>query len=240
MRGRVAYINYASSKSSYGRYIVLEHDHFRPILYSLYAHLDSFSPSLKVGDSVKEAEALGRMGNSSSFRIPLNRSHLHFEIGLRLSEKFQNWYNRKTFKTPNSHGNFNGFNLVGIDPLSFFKLYQAGKVKSPADYFLDLKETVSVAVKSNLRPSILAIDPSLEQSAASTDHQYNGWICRFGPYGIPLSFERALIQGAKNVEVLTFSEPAGRGFCRKLVEKRNNLLMPSEQLEAYLEILFTN
>ncbi len=120
MRGRVAYINYASSKSSYGRYIVLEHDHFRPILYSLYAHLDSFSPSLKVGDSVKEAEALGRMGNSSSFRIPLNRSHLHFEIGLRLSEKFQNWYNRKTFKTPNSHGNFNGFNLVGI--------YQAGKV----------------------------------------------------------------------------------------------------------------
>ena len=240
MRGRVAYINNASTKSSYGKYIVLEHDHFRPVLYSLYAHLDSFSPSLKVGSSVKVAEVLGRMGNSSSFSIPLNRSHLHFEIGLRLSENFQNWYNRKTFKTPNTHGNFNGYNLVGIDPLSFFKDYQAGKISSPADYLHNLKETVSVAVKSNQRPSILAINPSLERSPTSPAHQHDGWICRFGPYGIPLSFEKASVSGAKNIEVLTFSESAGRGFCRKLVENRNNLLMPSEQLEAYLEILFTN
>jgi len=240
MRGRVSYINNASSKSSYGRYIVLEHEHFRPVLYSLYAHLDSFSPSLKVGHSVKVAEVLGRMGNSSSFGIPLNRSHLHFEIGLRLSENFQNWYNRKTFKTPNTHGNFNGYNLVGIDPLSFFKNYQLGEFNSPADYFGKLKETVSVAVKSTLRPSILGINPSLERSPASTSHKYNGWICRFGPYGIPLSFEKATIPGARNIQVLTFSESAGSRFCRKLVERRNNLLMPSKQLEAYLEILFTN
>lgn len=240
MSGRVAYINSDSTKSSYGRYIVLEHEQFRPILYSLYAHLDSFSPSLKVGNWVKVAQALGRMGNSSSFSIPLNRSHLHFEVGLRLSGNFQNWYNRKTFKTPNAHGNFNGFNLVGIDPLHFFKLYQSRIVKSPADYFDNLTETVSVAVKSNHPPSILSINPSLEQQVASTVDTCNGWICRFGPYGIPLSFERASIKGTPNIQVLTFSESTSRKFCRKLVEKRNNLLMPSEQLEAYLEILFTN
>jgi len=240
MPGRVAYLNNDSTKSSYGRYIVLEHDQFRPVLYSLYAHLDSFSPSLRVGHSVKVAEVLGKMGNSSSFGIPLNRSHLHFEIGIRLSDNFQNWYNRKTFKSPNTHGNFNGFNLVGIDPLPFFKLYQSGKMKSPADYIGSLNEIVSVAVKSNLKPSILAINPSLNHSPVSTNHQNNGWVCRFGPYGIPLSFERASIEGTKNIEVLSFSESADRGFCRKLVEQRNNLLMPSKQLEAYIEILFTN
>jgi len=240
MSGRVAYINSDSTKSSYGRYIVLEHEQSRPILYSLYAHLDSFSPSLKVGNRVKVAQVLGRMGNSSSFSIPLNRSHLHFEIGLRLSDNFQNWYNRKTFKTPNTHGNFNGYNLVGIDPLPFFKLYQSGDIKSPADYFDNLKEAVSVAVKSNLRPSILAINPSLENAPASNEYQTNGWICRLGPYGIPLSFERAAIKGTPNIQVLSFNESTNRRFCRKLVEKRNNRLMPSEQLEAYLEILFTN
>jgi murein DD-endopeptidase MepM/ murein hydrolase activator NlpD len=240
MSGRVVYINNDSTKSSYGRYIVLEHEQFRPILYSLYAHLGSFSPPLKVGNSVKVAQVLGRMGNSSSFSIPLNRSHLHFEIGLRLSQNFQNWYNRKTFKTPNTHGNFNGYNLVGIDPLPFFKLYQSGDIKSPADYFENLKENVSVAVKSNHPPSILSINPTLEQQVASTIDKPNGWICRFGPYGIPLSFEKASIKGTSNIQILTFNESASRRFCRKLVEKRNNLLMPSEQLEAYLEILFSN
>jgi murein DD-endopeptidase MepM/ murein hydrolase activator NlpD len=83
MDGVVSYINSTASYSAYGKYIVLEHPKLNPPLYSLYAHLDSITPNLKKGSPVVIAQAIGKMGNSSSgYRIPLERSHLHFEIGL--------------------------------------------------------------------------------------------------------------------------------------------------------------
>mgnify|MGYP003889612835 CR=1 FL=1 len=71
----------------------MEHNSLTPSLYSLYAHLDTISPNLAIGSKVTIAQVIGKMGNSSSgYRIPLERSHLHFEMGLRLTNKFQNWY----------------------------------------------------------------------------------------------------------------------------------------------------
>ena len=238
MAGRVAYINQDPRASSYGKYLVLEHMSFAPTLYTLYAHLDSFSPKLVVGKKVEVAEVLGDMGNSSSFAIPQNRAHLHFEVGLRLSDRFQNWYNRKTFTSPNKHGNFNGFNLVGLDPLLFFKSYQSGNLKSPADYIGNLQEVVRVLVKSDVKPSILKINPSLS-SKHPEDSETLSWVCSFGPHGIPLNFEPTNERGSQNVEVIYFNDSYKSGPCRKLVVRKNNQLLPSEQLQAYLEILFT-
>ena len=95
MGGVVRHINPTSSHSAYGKYLVLEHTRLDPPLYSLYAHLASIESGLKVGSPVKVAQVLGKMGNTASYRIPLDRSHLHFEIGLRLTDDFQIWYDKK-------------------------------------------------------------------------------------------------------------------------------------------------
>ena len=96
MSGTVSYINEISALSAYGKYLVIEHNDANPALYTLYAHLESIDKNLKIGTKVQAAQAVGKMGNTSSgYHIPLNRSHLHFEIGLRLTNSFQTWYNKK-------------------------------------------------------------------------------------------------------------------------------------------------
>lgn len=237
MAGTVAYINHKSSESSYGKYLVLEHPDHSPSLYSLYAHLDNLRDDLRVGSKVDVAEVLGKMGHSSSFRIPQSRAHLHFEIGFRLSQEFDTWYNRKSFKTPNKHGNYNGFNLVGINPLPFFKYYQSGKMHTPNDFIKQLPEIVKLRVSSNTPPGILRINPSLCASDV-IDKGTRSWICSFGPYGIPLSFTPSIEQHSDKLEIISFNKMHQTGNCRKLVEKKGNSLIPSEQLLSYLEILF--
>ena len=178
------------------------------------------------------------MGNTSSFGIPISRSHLHFEIGLRLSENFQVWYDRKNFNTSNQHGNFNGYNLVGTDPLKFFKFHQTGNMKNPLDYFNQLNETVRVRIKSKSPPSILEINPSLNRTRISREFIVRSWICSFGPHGIPLSFEPSQEGGKQNIEILSYTPSKNAGYCRKLVNQKNSSLTASEQLVAYIEILF--
>lgn len=237
MAGTVAYINHKSSESSYGKYLVLEHPDYNPSLYSLYAHLNTFRNDLRVGSNVQVAEVLGKMGNSSSFRIPQSRAHLHFEIGLRLSQRFDSWYSSKSFKTPNKHGNYNGFNLVGIDPLSFFRHYQSGKMNSPDDFIKELPEIVMLRVTSNSPPGILRINPSL-CTTEIIDKSTQSWICSFGPYGIPLSFTPSNEQHRDKLKIISFNNEQQTGNCRKLVEKKGNSIIPSEQLLSYIEILF--
>ena len=237
MSGTVVYINHKSSESSYGKYLVLEHPDHSPSLYSLYAHLNTFRDDLCVGSKVEVAEVLGKMGNSSSFKIPQSRAHLHFEIGFRLSQEFDTWYNRKSFKTPNKHGNYNGFNLVGIDPLPFFKHYQTGKMTTPEDFIKQLPEIVKLRVMSNSPPSILKLNPSL-CTTNIIDQQTQSWICSFGPYGIPLSFTPSNEQFSDKLKIISFNEKHQQQNCRKLVENKGNSIIPAEQLLSYLEILF--
>lgn len=61
----------ASYKYSYGNKILLEHE---GSIDTIYAHLDSFN--VKVGDSVKKGDFIGRVGNTGNS----TGSHLHFEL----------------------------------------------------------------------------------------------------------------------------------------------------------------
>ena len=69
MKGTVTYINTNSAYSAYGKYLVLEHSDLQPSLYSLYAHMASFEPNLRLGSTVDVAKPLGKMGNSASSKL---------------------------------------------------------------------------------------------------------------------------------------------------------------------------
>lgn len=147
MDGTVAYVNRIAGNSNYGRYIVLIHPTAVGDLYTLYAHLAEPAPGLSVGQDVTTGRELGVMGNTSSSPIPLALAHLHFEVGLIANARFERWFKAQRLK-PN-HGNFNGWNLLGLDPLAFF----AGQQRVPPQSIRDLIGAIAPAFEIIIKVS---------------------------------------------------------------------------------------
>jgi hypothetical protein len=91
-------------------------------IYSLYAHLRDIRADLKPGTAVRAGEPLGWMGRTANTRerITLERAHLHFELNLLLNDRFALWLKKTHPRERNDHGDWNGRNLVGIDPAAVF------------------------------------------------------------------------------------------------------------------------
>ena len=162
MRGIVRYVSTRPGESNYGRYIVIEHPDLKPAVYTLYAHLARIEPGITAGTPVRAGQTIGLMGRSSSGQaIPKDRGHLHFEIGLRMRDHFDLWYQGRKFGSPNVHGDYNGMNLMGVDPLEFLRQWRAGQV---ADFqqFLDReKPVVRVRVATTRVPDFIQRYPAL-------------------------------------------------------------------------------
>lgn len=239
MEGVVRYVNKIPNHSAYGNYLVLEHHTLEPRLYSLYGHLASIDPIIGVGSVVKVAQKIGKMGNTASYKIPLDRAHLHFEIGLRLSESFQSWYKTKKFSTPNRHGNFSGFNLVGIDPLPFYSKYSAQLFKNPLEYINSLPIEAKIRVKTKKIPDFTKRYPSLCKFSPK-GIKWNGWECIFGPYGLPITLQQTNLcfESDPTVKIISYDSGQLARNCRRLIEKKNGQLLPAEQMKLYIELLF--
>jgi murein DD-endopeptidase MepM/ murein hydrolase activator NlpD len=116
--GTVAYISTRPSLSNYGNYIVLRHRVEGLEIYSLYAHLHEISDGLKSGQAVKAGQTIAIMGRTANTRegISKDRAHVHFELNLLVNDRFASWYKKNFPDQRNDHGNWNGQNLVGLDP----------------------------------------------------------------------------------------------------------------------------
>ena len=116
--GTVAYINSRPSLSNYGNYVVVRHLVEGLEIYSLYAHLREVRQDLKIGQAVKAGEPIAVMGRTANTHegISKDRAHVHFELNLLVNDRFASWQ-KKTFPNQrNDHGEWNGQNLLGIDP----------------------------------------------------------------------------------------------------------------------------
>jgi hypothetical protein len=121
--GAVAYFSANPALSNYGRYVILRHFIEGVEVYSLYAHLREVRSGLETGQSVQAGEPIGVMGRSSNTgqRISKERAHVHFELDLRLSDRFTAWQKQAFPGQRNDHGEWNGRNLVAFDPAQVFK-----------------------------------------------------------------------------------------------------------------------
>lgn len=120
--GTVVYANRKSGLSNYGNYIVVEHVIEGLPVYTLYAHLREVGDAIKPGKKVKSGEQIGILGHTSNTRqaITKDRAHLHFEVNLFLSDRFEAWHKKFMAGTRNDHGMWNGQNMAGIDPWQIF------------------------------------------------------------------------------------------------------------------------
>jgi hypothetical protein len=184
MDGRVMYINSVAGNGDYGRYIVLEHPHADVAVYTLYAHLSAIAPGLKVGQPVAAGETIATMGHSGTEDIPLARAHLHFEIGLRLSDDFQFFYDAKKYPGKNEHGNYNGINLLGSDPLAFFEQVRSGKFKNFADYIRAIPTAFTLRVTTTRIPDFASRYPALLTKPVPLEG-VAGWDVACTWYGMP-------------------------------------------------------
>lgn len=180
--GIITYVNRTAGNSSYGLYLVLLHDDPIGPVYTLYAHLASFADGVREGRRVAAGEILGVMGNTAGgYRIPLARAHLHFEIGLVFNSRFARW--ARSRKIRNDHKNYNGWNLMPIDPLEFFRAGAA----SPRLDFSNHLQSIPVAFEAVVRveklPDFFRRYPSLWEGPRMGKGAITIACCQ---YGIPL------------------------------------------------------
>ena len=149
LSGRVMVANPQPGRSSYGRFVVLQHG-TQPPIYTLYAHLASVS--VREGQNMSAGSPLGIMGRSANHTIGKEQAHLHVEIGVRLSGNFEGWYRSKKFGSPNYFGSYNGMNLMGVDPLHIFYTQGNNPPPSLADYFKGLPTAFTVRVPARTSP----------------------------------------------------------------------------------------
>src|SRR5262249_11806012 len=134
----------------YGSYIVLRHEIEGLEIYSLYGHLSEVRTGLKVGQAVKAGEmiaVMGRTGNNRE-RNSKERAHGHFQLKLVVNDRFALWYKRTNPSQQNDHGNWNGQNLLGLDPrLILMADHSQGAKFSLLEYVRHQNELFRVVVR---------------------------------------------------------------------------------------------
>lgn len=241
--GRVAYINTVAGNSGYGRYVVVVHDQLQPELYTLYAHLRKAADGLREGQRVEAGQEIGTMGRSAGgYAIPQDRAHLHLEVGLRLSDNFATWYTRQKFETPNQHGNYNGLNLVGMDPLAFFQDHRRGLPTDLRAYFRELPVGAVLRVRTARTPDFVRRYPGLVEGSrrdlAGWDIAVTGWglPVRFTPLGAE-DVANLKGEGTVSVQALDPSQLEAYG-CRDLVDYNGRTATLGDDGRQLIELLF--
>lgn len=223
MEGRVRYINRQAGNSSFGIYVVLEHETADIPVYTLYAHLARVDADLRVGQQVMAGSRLGTMGRTAGgYTIPRNRAHLHFEIGLRKSDRFDAWFASRDFGSPNHHGNFNGMNLVALDPVQFYETVRAGEFHGFIDYFdRVLKPAFRVRVGTDRIPDMILRYPKLSTRPVPAGGVV-AWDIDFTWYGLPIRWTPRTAaeigpQRSGSLVLLAANQDAFKGNCRQTV-----------------------
>ncbi len=242
LAGVVRHVSTRAGASSYGRYVVLEHPEQSPAVYTLYSHLADIDPEVRPGAAVRAGARLGLMGRSAGgYTIPRERAHLHFEIGVRVTDDFQAWYDGRKFGNKNEHGLYNGMNLMGLDPLDFFDRHKAGALRSLDEVFRETQAAVTLRIAHLGEPDFVTRYPSLAKRAIGLR---GGWEIDFSATAVPLHW-REISPGEfigwkpNEARILSVDQAlldANRG--RDLVRTLRGRPVPGRDLRTVLEQLF--
>jgi len=249
--GRVAFVNGKPGNSEYGRYVVVEHadpslgvvtnargNCSTGTVYTLYAHLAEVRFGIREGREVKAGEELARMGHSAASGIPVDRSHLHWEVGLMLNPRYAGY--TRANKITNVMGAYNGLNLFGIDPLDFYAAHARNPELAFAEYLETVKPAFEVLARRGHFPDFFAAFPSLWVGPRGNGEPF--WLA-FSESGMPLkgrlaTAEEASALGNQRQKVWRADrEVLGRNG-RALVTQRKGKWELTDKGIRHLDLLF--
>ena len=245
MDGIVRHVNTSPGASNYGRYIVVEHPGVTPAVYTLYAHLARVEPGIVSGATVSRGQVMGTMGRSEgSAAIPKDRAHLHFEIGLMVTQNFQAWYVGRKFGSPNEQGLWNGMNLMGIDPQDFLREWRGRKVDNFQEYFDRMRPVVRVRVATSRTPDFVSRYPALLRKPRPAG-LVAGWEVECNATGLPFAWTPltpAEVVGlrANTAHIVEVDSAVVRAYrCKSLVKsQRGGGYTPGADLATMLQQVF--
>ena len=179
--GQVVHVSKEPGASNYGRYIVIEHRLEGCPVYTLYAHLAS--TAVVPGQAVRQGEVIGRMGFSGA-GIDRRRAHVHFEIGIMLSENFDAWFATRSSGDQNKHGLFNGMNLTGANPAGILLAASKDPGFQITRHFAELEPVFKLVLPNSPDLSILRKYPWLVPTGEIANPP--SWIISFTGTGFPV------------------------------------------------------
>ena len=229
-RGTVVHTNLVPGYSNYGKYVVIEHLWDGSNYYSLYGHLGAIS--VKPGEHVEKREPIGVLGYTGK-GLNQRRAHLHLELNLMFSHRFEAWHDAFHKNDPNHNGIYNGINLAGLD---IARLYLALR-KNPdltIPEFLRGEETFyKVTVPKSRYFELPKLYPWMVTKSAGPDT--HSWEVSFDRTALPLKIEPSS-KKVKEAELtyikkspveysyLTHGEIAGHSRNARLTESGRKLM----------------
>ena len=205
--GRVVHCSETAGHSNYGRYVVIEHQWGGSPYYSLYAHLSEIA--VAPGAEVAAGQRIARLGHSGA-GIDRERSHLHFEINVMLTKKFEDWYIAGAPTEPNYHGIYNGLNLAGFNVAKFY-LAQRGKPSLTIPEFLAAEEVFFKVLTpaTDQPPDLVRLYPWMRGGTATTAKPAS-WEISFTRTGLPVRIVPS--NQAVTTPTLSFVKPASVAY----------------------------
>ena len=179
--GLVVHASIAPGASNYGRYAVIEHQIEGSPYYTLYAHLASIV--VAPGQTIRMGEPIGRLGFSGA-GIDRQRAHLHFEVGMMYSRDFESWYQSHLGGSPNVHGLYHGYNLIGTDPSKVLLAAAKDPQFHIAAHIAALEPAFKITVRNSPHLSLLRDYPWLVPTGEPKNPP--AWTISFTGYGLPV------------------------------------------------------
>ena len=184
-QGEVVYANTAAGRSNYGKYVVVEHQWNQSPFYSLYAHLSDVN--VQEGERVQQGDQLGIMGHTGR-GLSQQRAHVHLEVGMLVTDNFQQWFEKHYPGAANHHGLYSGLNLVGMNPAALYQYMQEEGDSVSVRRFVQRQEVFyRVRVPGGPAPDIAQRYPWLLPRNA--DGQAPGWEISFTETGLPVQIQ---------------------------------------------------
>src|SRR5581483_5436990 len=215
--GKVVHVNPVASYSNYGRYVVIEHRFDGCNYYSLYGHLSAIAA--KVGQRVVKGEKIAVMG-WTGVGINRERAHVHLELNLLLSHKFESWHDAVHPNDPNHNGIYNGINLCGLDIARLYLALRNNPGLTIPEFMRDEEAFYKVALARSGHFELPKNYPWM--ITRTPDAQTHSWEVSFTRSGLPLQIQASARQvrgpeltwvkkTSANASDLTINRVTGRG-----------------------------
>jgi murein DD-endopeptidase MepM/ murein hydrolase activator NlpD len=198
-------------------------------IYSLYGHLREIRAGLKAGQPVRAGETLAVMGRTSNTHqgISRERAHVHFELNFLLNDRFAAWQKATHPTERNDHGEWNGLNLLGIDPRTVLTAQQAQAGKfSLVNHIRHQPELCRVLVRGTTFPWLKRYAPLILPSQRTGKEELAGYEIALNFNGLPFQLtprNASEIHGKTRFQLLSVNEAEQqKNPCRRLVTKRGS------------------
>ena len=196
------------------------------------------------GATVKSGEQIGVMGRTAntSQGISKDRAHVHFELNLLVNERFAAWYEKTYPKQRNDHGQWNGQNLLGIDPRAILlEQHEQGKAFNLIKLLQSQPELCRVTIRDTNFPWLTRYAPLVKPNPLATKEGIVGYELALNFNGIPIELiPRAAseLKGKSRFQLLSVNEAEQKkNPCGKIVTKRKGQWELATHGQNLLELL---